>query len=67
MRNFQNSIRKNWTTEQVQTELHAIMKNIFKECYETSEKYGHKGNLQIGANAAGFLKVARAMRSEGYV
>lgn len=63
----QNSIRKNWTSEEVRLELHGIMKKIFKDCYETSEKYGQKGNLQLGANATGFLKVAKAMRFEGYV
>lgn len=63
----QNSLRTNWTFEQVEKELNGIMKSIFKEAYDAAEKYGHKGNLQIGANIAGFLKVANAMKYEGFV
>ena len=63
----QNSLRIVWTWEEVEKDLKKIMKNIFKEAYEASEKYGQKGNLQMGANAAGFLKVAKAMKAEGYV
>lgn len=63
----QNSLRTHWTFSEVEKELKAIMKNIFNESYEAAEKYGHKNNLQIGANIAGFLKVANAMIYEGYV
>lgn len=63
----QNSLRTHWTFNEVEKELKDIMKNIFKESYEAAEKYGHKNNLQIGANIAGFLKVANAMIYEGYV
>jgi len=63
----QNSLRLRWTWEEVEKDLKKIMKDIFKDAYETSEKYGQKGNLQLGANAAGFLKVANAMKYEGYV
>lgn len=63
----QNSIRMSWNAATVEKHLREIMANIFKECYELSEKYGEKGNLQLGANAGGFLKVAKAMMAEGCV
>lgn len=63
----QNSLRIHWTWQEVEKQLKNIMKTIFKDAYEASEKYGQKGNLQLGANAAGFLKVANAMKYEGYV
>ena len=63
----QNSMRYGWKIDVVEKQLKEIMENIFKECYELAEKYGDKGNLQLGANAGGFLKVAKAMMSEGCV
>lgn len=61
----QNSGRRAWTREQVADALHLIMKNCFKTCYDTAEKYGKPGNLQLGANLGGFLKVADAMMAQG--
>ena len=63
----QNSLRYRWTREKVDKKLHDIMKNIHKNAYETAEKYGHKGNYMVGANIAGFLKVAKSMLDQGIV
>jgi glutamate dehydrogenase (NADP+) len=63
----QNSMRLNWTREEVDDRLHKIMISIHKNAYETAEKYGTPGNLVNGANIAGFLKVADAMMDQGLV
>jgi len=63
----QNSMRLPWPREEVDQRLHQIMKSIHKVCLETAEKYGHPGNYVIGANIAGFLKVADAMMDQGLV
>ena len=47
--------------------LDEIMDNIYKLCYETAEEYGAPGNYVVGANIAGFIKVARAMVAQGLV
>ena len=57
----QNSMRLSWTFEEVDEKLHGIMKNIYKNASAAAEKYGHKGDLVVGANIAGFQKVAEAM------
>ena len=62
----QNSQRFFWTREEVDTKLHQIMQNIHANAYKTSELFGAKGNYVIGANIAGFLKVANAMIDQGY-
>ena len=61
----QNSIRLSWTFEEVDSRLHEIMKNIYKNSAEAAAKYGCEGNLVAGANIAGFLKVAEAMIAQG--
>lgn len=61
----QNSARYSWTAEEVDSKLQNIMVNIFHNAYQASQKYGMEGNLVAGANIAGFLKVAEAMRSQG--
>ncbi len=61
----QNSIRYMWTFEKVDTRLKSIMESIYKNSAEAAEKYGFKGNLAVGANIAGFLKVADAMLAYG--
>ena len=61
----QNSERLSWTFEEVDEKLHNIMKNIFHNAYNAAEEYGFKGNLVVGANIAGFLKVADAMKWQG--
>ncbi len=61
----QNSIRYSWTFEEVDSRLKGIMENIYKNTAEAAEKYGFAGNLAVGANIAGFLKVADAMLAYG--
>lgn len=63
----QNSMRYSWSFEEVDEKLHNIMKNIFKQCKEASDKYGFERNYVIGANIAGFEKVAKAMIAQGIV
>ena len=63
----QNSIRLSWSFEEVDEKLHNIMKSIFKACDEASKKYGMPGNYMAGANIAGFIKVAEAMKAQGNV
>lgn len=63
----QNSIRMSWSREEVDRHLHNIMVNIHNSCLRAAEEHGHKGNYVIGANIAGFLKVADAMMSQGLV
>ncbi len=63
----QNSMRLSWSAEEVDAKLHQIMVNIYKNCYSSAEKYGHKGNLIVGANIAGFVKVADAMLEQGVI
>jgi glutamate dehydrogenase (NADP+) len=63
----QNSMRLNWSREEVDRRLHDIMINIHQACYETAERYGTPGNYVNGANIAGFLKVADSMLEQGIV
>lgn len=63
----QNSMRLSWSFEETDKKLHNIMKTIFKESSAAAEKVGEKGNLVIGANVAGFMKVADAMLVQGIV
>ncbi len=63
----QNSLRYGWTREEVDKKLHNIMKSIHKAAYETSVEYGKAGNYMIGANIAGFIKVAKSMLAQGVV
>ena len=63
----QNSMRYSWTFEEVDAKLHQIMKNIYKNCSTAANEYGLPHNLVAGANIAGFLKVAEAMRAQGVV
>lgn len=63
----QNSMRLSWTFEEVDAKLKNIMVTIYKNTSAAAEEYGHKDNLVIGANIAGFVKVAEAMRAQGLV
>ena len=63
----QNSARISWTFEEVDAKLHEIMVNIYRNSKDASEEYGHPGNLVVGSNIAGFLKVANAMISQGII
>ena len=61
----QNSLRLNWSRQEVDEKLENIMVNIHKNAFETAERFGHSGNYVIGANIAGFLKIAEAMLAQG--
>jgi len=61
----QNSERLSWSAEEVDNKLKGIMKSIHDNAYEAAAKYGHKGNYVMGANIAGFVKVADAMVAQG--
>lgn len=63
----QNSMRLSWSREEVDQRLHGIMKSIHKACLEAAEAYGSKGDYLMGANIAGFIKVANAMLAYGVV
>ncbi|GKU24174.1 NADP-specific glutamate dehydrogenase [Clostridium folliculivorans] len=61
----QNSMRYSWTFEEVDSKLQEIMKGIYEKCSSTASEYGFEDNLVIGANIAGFIKVAEAMYAQG--
>jgi glutamate dehydrogenase (NADP+) len=61
----QNSSFENWSFKEVDDRLKGIMTNIFQACKKAAEDYGQPGNYLMGANAAGFLKVANAMIDQG--
>ncbi len=63
----QNSMRYAWTFEEVDAKLHTIMTNIYRQSVKAADEYGHPGNLVVGANIAGFLKVADAMLAQGII
>lgn len=63
----QNSMRLSWTFEEVDAKLKDIMENIYKNASAAAKEYGHEDNLVVGANIAGFLKVAEAMLAQGIV
>jgi len=64
----QNSIRFNWSAEEVDWKLKEIMRRIHDTCADTAVAYGLKANNYMsGANIAGFKKVADAMISQGAV
>ncbi len=61
----QNSIRMSWSFEEVDEKLKGIMKAIYANASAAAKEYGMEGNLVAGANIAGFLKVAEAMKWQG--
>ncbi len=63
----QNSMRLSWNREEVDQRLHRIMVDIHSNCRATAEEYGAPGNYVMGANIAGFKKVAQAMLEQGLV
>ena len=63
----QNSMRLSWTREEVDEKLHNIMISIHKQCFDAAKEYGDPGNYVMGANIAGFVKVADAMLDQGLV
>nr|WP_188533568.1 NADP-specific glutamate dehydrogenase [Paenibacillus abyssi] len=63
----QNSMRLSWTFEEVDAKLHSIMQNIYANAVKAADEYGYSGNLVVGANIAGFIKVADSMIAQGVV
>ncbi len=63
----QNSQRLSWTFDEVDAKLHQIMVGIFGQMAAAAAKYGHEGDYVVGANIAGFTKVADAMLAQGVV
>lgn len=63
----QNSARLAWSFEEVDDKLKQIMKNIYNNSVQAAEQYGHPGNLVVGSNIAGFLKVADIMVAQGVI
>ena len=63
----QNSMRYNWTAEEVDAKLKQIMKNIYWNSFNAAKEYGMEGDLVAGANIAGFQKVVDAMMAQGVV
>jgi glutamate dehydrogenase (NADP+) len=63
----QNASRDSWTFEATEQRLAVIMHNIHDRCAEMAASYGSPGNYVLGANVAGFVRVAEAMRALGVV
>ena len=63
----QNATRDSWSFEYTEERLKKIMKNIHQSCYETAEEFGTPGNYVVGANCAGFIRVAKAMLAMGII
>ena len=63
----QNAYFSEWSREEVDSRLDTIMTGIHAQCNAAAEKYGHAGDLLVGANVSGFLKVANAMLDQGVV
>ena len=63
----QNAMHLNWTRTEVEARLHQIMVAIHHSAYETAKEYGKPGNYVVGANIAGFVKVADSMLDQGLV
>ena len=63
----QNASRDSWSFEQTESRLEQIMDNIHAACHDTAEEYGSPGNYVLGANIAGFVRVAEAMRAMGVI
>lgn len=63
----QNSMRLSWTAEEVDAKLKDIMVNIYRQCRDAAKEYGQEDNFVVGANIAGFEKVAKSMLAQGIV
>lgn len=63
----QNATRDSWTFEFTERRLEEIMVNLHRLCCQTAEEFGQPGNYVVGANIAGFMKVAEAMLALGLV
>ncbi|HEY5334755.1 MAG TPA: glutamate dehydrogenase, partial [Mycobacteriales bacterium] len=56
-----------WAFEHTEARLAEIMRDIHARCYASAEQYGTPGDLVLGANISGFLRVAEAMNAQGLV
>jgi glutamate dehydrogenase (NADP+) len=63
----QNASRDSWTFDETEERLARIMHNIHDSCAATAEEYGSRGDYVLGANVAGFVRVAEAMRAMGVI
>ena len=63
----QNASRDSWSFEHTEQRLTEIMVGIHDRCAQTAEEYGQPGNYVLGANVAGFVKVAQAMLAQGLI
>jgi glutamate dehydrogenase (NADP+) len=63
----QNYMGTSWTREEVDNKLQGIMRNIHDTCLAVANEYGKPGNYLAGANIAGFIKVANAMKAQGFI
>lgn len=63
----QNASRDSWSFEFTEKKLDQIMTNIHETTYETAEEFGASGNYVVGANIAGFTKVAKSMVALGLI
>ena len=63
----QNASRDSWSFAKTEGRLEDIMTNIHTACHETAEEYGAPGDYVVGANIAGFVRVADAMRTMGVI
>jgi glutamate dehydrogenase (NADP+) len=63
----QNTMRMRWSREEVDSRLREIINRIHTACLSTAEEYGHPGNYVVGANIAGFVRVADAMIDQGLI
>ena len=63
----QNSMRLSWSAEEVDEKLHGIMVTIYNNVSSAAKEFGMEDNLIAGANIAGFMKVAEAMKAQGLV
>ncbi len=63
----QNAVRDSWTFEYTEEKLAGIMRTIHQNCWDSAEEFGSKGNYVVGANAAGFIRVAKAMVAHGLI
>ena len=63
----QNASRQRWTFDDSEAKLHRIMCTMHESAYAAAERYGHPGNYVVGANCAGFIRVADAMIAQGVI
>lgn len=63
----QNASRDSWSFEQTEARLATIMRDIHNRCAETADEYGRPGDYVLGANIAGFVRVADAMHAMGVI